>query len=81
MKNPQYENNLQAQSKQNEMKKEVSSCLVSQTLERTIIDKIKFQWKTIRKAFIDLNKNKSGAISAEELKFYLQHWGLTLSDA
>lgn len=50
-------------------------------LEKTIIDKIKFQWKTIRKAFIDLNRgDKSGAISAEELRFYLQQWGLFLTD-
>lgn len=33
-------------------------------LEKTILDKIKFQWKTIRKAFIDLNKEKSGFIVA-----------------
>jgi hypothetical protein len=33
-------------------------------IEKTIIDKIKFQWKTIRKAFIDLNKEKTGSIEA-----------------
>ena len=33
-------------------------------IENTIIDKIKFQWKTIRKAFIDLNKEKTGSIEA-----------------
>ncbi len=49
-------------------------------LEKTIIDKIKFQWKTIRKAFIDMNKAKSGAIDAEEFRFYLYHWGLKLSE-
>jgi hypothetical protein len=36
-------------------------------LEKTIMDKFKFQWKTIRKAFIDLNKEKNGFIEEEEL--------------
>lgn len=49
-------------------------------IERTIIDKIKFQWKTIRKAFIDLNKEKTGFIGAQELRYYFQHWGLSLTD-
>jgi hypothetical protein len=40
---------------------------MNENLERTIIDKIKIQWKTIRKAFIDLNKEKSGSIEPEEL--------------
>jgi hypothetical protein len=39
-------------------------------LEKTIIEKIKLQWKTIRKAFCDLNKEKTGAINPEELRFY-----------
>jgi len=53
---------------------------MNENLEKTIIDKIKFQWKTIRKAFIDLNKEKSGSIEKDELKFYFQHWGLYLTD-
>jgi|LauGreDrversion4_2_1035121.scaffolds.fasta_scaffold109095_1 Ca2+-binding EF-hand superfamily protein len=52
----------------------------SADLERTILDKIKFQWKTIRKAFYDLNKKKDGAISTDELKFYLNHWGLNVNE-
>ena len=38
------------------------------------------QWKTIKKAFTDLNKGKSGAIYPEELRHYLVHWGLTITD-
>lgn len=52
---------------------------MNENLEKTIIDKIKIQWKTIRKAFIDLNKEKSGAILPEELQFYFHHWGLYLT--
>lgn len=46
------------------MKKEISTNLMNEGLEKTIIEKIKSQWKTIRKAFIDLNKEKSGFIEA-----------------
>lgn len=45
-------------------------------LERTVLEKIKFQWKTLRKAFMDLNVKKSGAIEPKELWFYFEHWGL-----
>ncbi len=44
---------------------------MNQTLEKTIIDKIKFQWKTIRKAFGDINKERDAAIAEDELRFYL----------
>ena len=36
-------------------------------IESTVIEKIKFQWKTLKKAFIDLNQEKSGAIKPREL--------------
>ena len=70
IKNPQFENNQERQQTNNDIKQEVSQCLMNENLEKTIIDKIKFQWKTIRKAFIDLNKEKSGSIEKDELKFY-----------
>lgn len=41
---------------------------------------MQFQWKTLRKAFMDLNVEKSGFIEPEELRFYLKHWGLNLTD-
>jgi Ca2+-binding EF-hand superfamily protein len=40
------------------------------------LEKIKFQWKTLRKAFMDLNVKKSGSIEPKELWFYFEHWGL-----
>mmetsp|Transcript_27459 Transcript_27459/g.41753 ORF Transcript_27459/g.41753 Transcript_27459/m.41753 type:complete len:108 (+) Transcript_27459:1478-1801(+) len=49
-------------------------------MEEQILEKIKFQWKTLRKAFMDLNVSKTGAISKKELKYYLNFWGLTISD-
>ena len=49
-------------------------------IEQTVLEKIKFQWKTLKKAFIDLNQEKSGKIKPEELKIYLHHWGLYMND-
>ena len=39
------------------------------------MEKIKFQWKTLRKAFMDMNIEKTGSIVPKEFKFYLTHWG------
>jgi Ca2+-binding EF-hand superfamily protein len=80
VKNPQFENNLEKHNNKLHVKTDFGKCLISENLEKTIIDKIKFQWKTIRKAFIDLNKEKTGNIEAQELKFYFHHWGLNLTD-
>lgn len=51
-------------------KTKAQESLINQNLEKTVLDKIKFQWKTLRKAFMDLNMEKSGQILPEELKFY-----------
>lgn len=47
----------------------------------TVLDKITFQWKTIRKSFHDLSKDKTGGIEAPELRHYLDHWGIPIEDA
>ena len=44
------------------------------------MEKIKYQWKTMRKAFMDLNIEKSGKISLKEFRFYLNFWGLHISE-
>jgi len=49
-------------------------------LEWKILEKIKFQWKTLRKAFMDLNIEKTGKISKREFKFYLNFWGMEVSE-
>ncbi len=49
-------------------------------IQTTVIEKIKFQWKTLKKAFSDLNQSKNGAIKPEELQMYLHHWGLYLTE-
>lgn len=49
-------------------------------IEAKILEKIKFQWKTLRKAFMDLNIEKTGRISRREFKFYLNFWGMDITD-
>lgn len=49
-------------------------------IEVKILEKIKFQWKTLRKAFMDLNIEKTGRISRREFKFYLNFWGMDITE-
>ena len=50
-------------------------------LKKMVIEKIKFQWKTISKAFKDIKKDveTEGYITEAELMFYLNHWGLKMT--
>jgi len=57
-----------------------SKALMTGDIEQKIINKIMIQWKTIRKAFTDINMEKSGTISRKELKFYLDFWGMDVSE-
>ena len=42
---------------------------------------MRIQWKTISKAFKDMNKDiHTDGISKDELRFYLNHWGLQMTD-
>jgi hypothetical protein len=56
--------------------------LTSIDLKEQVISKIRTQWKSIRKAFSDMNKDitASGFISHHELKFYFDHWGLKMDE-
>ena len=49
-------------------------------IETEMIKKFEFQWRTLKKAFADLNLSKSGKIKPWELRYYLKHWGLDPSD-
>ncbi len=49
-------------------------------IEQTVLEKIKFQWKTLKKAFSDLNQERTGAIKPNELRSYLLRKGLYLTD-
>jgi Ca2+-binding EF-hand superfamily protein len=49
-------------------------------VEQKIIQKIMIQWKTIRKAFTDINMEKTGTITKKELKFFLDFWGMDVNE-
>ena len=53
----------------------------NENLIEKVVMKIYEQWKTMRKAFINLDVGKHGAIMPSDLKFYLTHWGVAASEA
>jgi Ca2+-binding EF-hand superfamily protein len=62
-------------------KLQANICLIKgDEIEEKILEKIKFQWKTLRKAFMNLNIEKTGKISKREFMFYLDFWGITISE-
>lgn len=80
-KNPPYDQQISKQNKLKGMdKKAASQSLLQGDNEKLIMEKIKSQWKTMRKAFMDLNMEKTGKISIQEFKFYLNFWGLDIAE-
>lgn len=71
--NPQFEQQLEMQDKAQKTmdRAEVTKILLGTDIENKILEKIKFQWKTIRKAFQDMNVSKTGKITEEEFKYFL----------
>lgn len=82
MKNPQYDKNIKVINERFERlnKRVLDEAIQAMNIEQTVLEKIKFQWKTLKKAFSDLNQEKSGAIKPSELKSYLHRKGLYLTD-
>jgi Ca2+-binding EF-hand superfamily protein len=81
IKNPQLDKHLEVQEKlKGDDKKIAAQEMQAGDIEARIIDKIRVQWKTLRKAFMDLNIEKTGKISTRELKFYLNFWGITITE-
>lgn len=81
LRNPQYEDNLLKQTKSHgEFKKLVSDKIMNSNLMKRILDKISTQWKTLKKAFSDLNAGKNGWISPNDLKKYLVNWGFNITE-
>lgn len=85
IKNPQLDRYLQnKESSKGSDVHQAQQALIQidfESLEKKIIDKIQFQWKTLRKAFMDLNIEKTGKISQRELRFYLNFWGIELGQS
>jgi len=54
--------------------------IMNSNLMKRILDKISTQWKTLKKAFSDLNQGKNGWISDVDLKKYLVNWGFNTTE-
>ncbi len=82
IKNPQYERFMSIEEfNKADDKLQANICLIKgDEIEEKILEKIKFQWKTLRKAFMNLNIEKTGKISKREFMFYLDFWGITISE-
>ena len=51
----------------------------NENLIEKIVSKIYYQWRTMRRAFMDMDVSKNGAITPPDLRFYLTHWGVSAS--
>ncbi|CAI2381224.1 unnamed protein product [Moneuplotes crassus] len=80
LRNPQYEENLHKQSKKIPSRKIVSDTIMNSNLMKRFFMKIQTQWKTLKKAFSDLNSSKNGWIQRDDLNRYLTNWGLDLTE-
>jgi gamma-glutamyltranspeptidase len=80
IKNPGYDRAVEKLKKEADNIRKASDYFYKGDIEQKILDKVKFQWKTLRKAFGDLNVEKTGFISKNELQFYLHFWGIDISD-
>jgi Ca2+-binding EF-hand superfamily protein len=65
----------------NKNKEKAAKSLLTGDITAKILQKINFQWKTLRKAFNDLNIEKTGRISKNEFKYFLAFWGMDITDA
>lgn len=61
-------------------RREAAKTLLGTDLEHKILEKMQFQWKTIRKAFQDMNVSKTGKISKDEFNYFLQFWGMNITE-
>ena len=81
-KNPDFDMQLEKDKKANDDNRhKAAQSLLTGDLEFMILEKMKIQWKTIRKAFTDINLEKTGAISKTEFKFFLNYWGIEMTEA
>jgi hypothetical protein len=53
-----------------------SKVLVGGELYQKIIKKFREQWTTVRAAFTSLDTNRTGSIDKQELRFWLDFWGM-----
>lgn len=81
-KNPQYEMYLKEHEKKkgNDKRLAAAANLAHGDILIKLIDKIRQQWSTVRKAFKDFNEDNDPYIDKKELIYFLEHWGLPLNE-
>jgi len=80
-RNEQYEQNMTNIIDKNEKNTKIVRDKMTETkFMNSFVEKVQFQWKTLKKAFSDLNMAKSGSIVPNELRNYIKHWGYYLND-
>lgn len=81
IKNPDFE--LAEERHAKKFNKEDTQAIIAanlgnhEELETKVMEKMKFTWSRIRKAFSNLDLDKSGFISKENMQLYFSSWGLT----
>ena len=81
IRNPQYEENLDKVINHNEKHTRiVRDKMTEDDFLKTFVEKVQFQWKTLKKAFTDLNSARSGMILPKELHNFMKHWGFDLNE-
>lgn len=50
------------------------------SLENQILEKIQFQWKTVRSAFMNINSDRNGNIDKDEFIYFLRFWGMKFEE-
>ena len=77
--NPEQRLHLEKQKenlKDNDRKEASKALYCNKDFTQTVVDKIKNQWGQVKKAFRDLNVGRSGSITRDDLKYWLEFWGM-----
>ena len=64
--------------KGNDKKLAIETLMAEGDFLSRLINKIRQQWSTVRKAFKDFNEDNDPYIDKDELIFFLKHWGFPL---
>ena len=54
--------------------------ITADNLEQKVLEKITFNWKTMRRAFKGLDLDKTGYIAPHEFKHFLSTWGMNVDE-
>ena len=81
-RNPSYEQHLkkQEQRKGRDKKMAAEALMADDVLDR-LVEKMRQQWKTVKKAFHDFNSDNKPYLEQKDLLHFLGHWGFPVTDS